>query len=279
MSDRFYLLPIVKNVGGKSWFREEAFSHYYNSCRARGIDMRWVDPFCGGLAVPLYILPNRAWMNDLNIYLVNFYNHIIKHGKMKDFSNDLNEETYYQMRSKFNENIKNGVVDGEEMAEIYYYLNKTCYGGLNRYNDSGFFNAPYGKNNPVSMKTDFPIYQEVLADWKFTSLNYEDVLNNVNEDDFLFVDPPYHLTFNKYIKRAFNWDDQVRLVEILSKLSNPIVATNSYNDDTINLYTSHGFSLKHRWRKNYLQQGRAEKVKSEKFKEAIFIKNVFIDEH
>jgi hypothetical protein len=69
----------------------------------------------------------------------------------------------------------------------------------------------------------------------------------------------------------------VNIVESLSKLNNPIVATNSYNEQIIELYTSNGFELSHRWRKNNFQQARADKARSEKFKEAIFVKNISID--
>ena len=37
-------------------------------------DRRLVEPFAGGLAVALGLLPERAVLNDINPHLINFYN-------------------------------------------------------------------------------------------------------------------------------------------------------------------------------------------------------------
>lgn len=276
MKDQYYLRPIVKSLGGKTWFRDKAWKFYYNACNSRNKDMRWVDPFCGGLAVPFYIMPNNAWINDANIYLINLYNHIVSTGKMRDFDEEIKEHIYYTKRQQFNNNIKNGNILTDEMAELFYYLNKTCYGGISRYNNSGFFNAPFSKYKSAYMKTDYTYEQKVLSDWQITSLNYSDVLAFVEEDDFLFIDPPYDGTFNKYIKRDFTWDDQVKLATSIAHLNNPIVATNSTTDRIIDLYKGLGFELEYKTRKNSLQNALTEKPRSEKFKEAIFYKNIKI---
>lgn len=240
--------------------------------------MRWVDPFCGGLAVPLYIMPEDAWLNDANVHLINFYNHIIKYGEMRDFGDEATEEEYYKKRAQFNQNIKDNILTGEEMAELFYYLNKTCYGGISRYNNSGFFNAPYGKNAVPYYVQNFYYEQKTLQGWKVTSLNYMDVLEEVDENDFLFIDPPYDEVFNKYIKRDFNWDDQVKLATLLSKLPNPIIATNSTSDRIIDLYKSLGFDVRFKARRNNLQQARVNKPRCEKYKESIFYKNIKVTE-
>lgn len=274
MKDHYYLKPIIKSLGGKTWLKEEVWKYYSRACRSRGKDMRWVDPFCGGLAVPLYIMPNEAWLNDANVYLVNFYNHIAENGKMRDFSKEISEEDYYKKRAQFNENIKNNNVLGPEMAELFYYLNKVCYGGVSRYNKSGFFNSPYGRYTDPTFKTDFKYEQKTFEDWQITAWSYQYVLQMIDEDDFIFADPPYDETFNKYIKREFTWDDQVKLATSLAALPNPIIATNSTSDRIIDLYTNLGFEVRYKSRRNFLQQARVEKLRSEKYKEAVFYKNI-----
>lgn len=272
--DVYNLKPIVKSLGGKSWLADEVWKYYKNACASRDSNMRWVDPFCGGLAVPLYIMPDEAWLNDANIHLINFYNHIAENGKIKIFENEISEEDYYKKRAQFNENIKNNKVLGSEMAELFYYLNKTCYGGVSRYNNSGFMNTPHGKNPNPSFRNDFKFEKMAFQDWQITAFNYSDVLLMIDDNDFLFVDPPYDETFNKYIKRDFNWDDQVHLAKTLATLPNPIIATNSTSDRIIDLYKNLGFDIRFAIRRNNLQQARVEKLRGEKYKEAIFYKNI-----
>lgn len=268
-------MPIVKSLGGKTWLRDELWKYYNRACRSRGKDLRWVDPFCGGLAAPFYIMPNDAWVNDLNIHLINFYNHIMEYGTMREYDPNANEEEFYQKRAQFNKNISEGKVTGQEMAELFYYLNKTCYGGISRYNNSGLFNAPFGKKTAkASYAQEFPFEQRVLKEWKVTCLHYEDVLKEVDEDDFLFVDPPYDEVYNKYIERSFNWNDQVALATALSKLPNPIIATNSNSERVVNLYKDLGFEVKFKVRRDNLQQARAGKGRCDKYKESVFYKNI-----
>lgn len=278
MKDHYFLKPLVKSLGGKTWLREEAWKYYSKACRSRGTDMRWVDPFCGGIAIPLYIMPNEAWLNDANVHLINFYNHICDSGKMRNFSDSISEEDYYEKREQFNQNIKDGNILGEEMAELFYYLNKTCYGGLSRYNNSGFFNAPFGKNAIPYLVQDFYYEQKALKDWQITSFNYTDVLSMIDDNDFIFADPPYDEVFNKYIKREFSWDDQVELATRLSQLPNPIIATNSTSERIIGLYKNLGFEVRIKSRRNSLQQARVNKPRSEKYKEAIFYKNIEVND-
>lgn len=274
MKERYYLKPMVKSLGGKTWLKEEVWKYYSRACRSRGRDMRWVDPFCGGMAVPLYIMPNEAWLNDANVHLINFYNYIAEYGEMRDFWDEATEEDYYKKREQFNQNIKDGNILGKEMAELFYYLNKTCYGGISRYNQSGLFNAPYGKNAVPHYVKEFHFEQKALKGWQITSFNYEDVLEMVDDNDFLFIDPPYDEVFNQYIKRSFNWDDQVKLATMLSKLPNPIIATNSTSERIIQLYKDLGFDVRFKVRRNSLQQARVNKPRCEKYKESIFYKNI-----
>ncbi len=279
LKEYYNLKPLIKSLGGKSWFCQEAWKYYKNACKNRDSDMRWVDPFCGGLAIPLYIMPNEAWLNDANVHLINFYNHIADNGKIKNFIDEIAESDYYKKREQFNKNIKDDNVLGAEMAELFYYLNKTCYGGVSRYNNSGLFNAPYGKNIKPSFKTDFKFEQQAFQGWQITAFNYSDVLSMVDDNDFLFIDPPYDETFNKYIKRDFNWDDQVKLATMLSRLPNPIIATNSTSDRIVELYSSLGFEMRYAIRRNNLQQARVEKLRGEKYKEAVFYKNIEVTDH
>src|SRR5258708_26572232 len=60
--------PPLKWAGGKRWLvpHIEPLWHRYQQ-------RRYIEPFCGGLAVALGVQPERAVLNDLNPHLINFY--------------------------------------------------------------------------------------------------------------------------------------------------------------------------------------------------------------
>jgi DNA adenine methylase len=60
--------PPLKWAGGKRWQVPHLRPMWEPHSRRR-----LVEPFCGGLAVTLGLLPERALLNDANPHLINFY--------------------------------------------------------------------------------------------------------------------------------------------------------------------------------------------------------------
>ena len=54
---------------------------------------------------------------------------------------DPNDDLYYRIRDMFNGKIPSKY----EKATLYFFINKTAYSGMIRYNSSGNFNVPYGR--------------------------------------------------------------------------------------------------------------------------------------
>src|SRR5438128_5037822 len=67
------LPPPLKWAGGKRWQLPHLRKYWELESHRR-----LVEPFCGGLAVTLGLLPERALLNDINPHLVNFYNWVKK---------------------------------------------------------------------------------------------------------------------------------------------------------------------------------------------------------
>src|SRR5262245_20519223 len=65
--------PPLKWAGGKRW-QLPYLTAFWQSEKRR----RLVEPFCGGLAVTLGLLPSRALLNDINPNLINFYSWLKK---------------------------------------------------------------------------------------------------------------------------------------------------------------------------------------------------------
>ncbi len=151
-------------------------------------------------------------------------------------------ELYYSHRNRFNDLVANGGANTCKAAELFYYLNRTGYNGLCRFNRTGQFNVPFGQYRSIGYKRDFSGYKQVVSRWDFLCGNFECV--RLNSKDFVYADPPYDVEFTHYAKEGFSWDDQVRLAEWLSKHKGPVVLSNQATPRILKLYKKLGFKIK-----------------------------------
>lgn len=231
-----HLRPPLKWAGGKRWLLPHIASIW---CRHE--NRRYVEPFCGGLSVALGLRPKRALLNDLNPHLINFYRQI-QRGLRMSIDVRYDAALFYAHRARFNEMILNGGAKSAEAAQLFYYLNRTCYNGLCRFNRNGEFNVPFGKYKTVNYATDFIDYRKMLRAWKFTSVDLEKM--EIEPRDFVYADPPYDVEFTSYSAGGFSWDDQVRTAEWLAKHRGPVMLSNQATPRIVRLYRQLGFSLK-----------------------------------
>jgi DNA adenine methylase len=157
------LRPPLKWAGGKRWLAP----HLEPLWRAQAC-RRLVEPFCGGLAVALALDPQCALLNDVNPHAVNFYRHLQKGLTIRvPMRND--PDVYYRHRSDFNRltTTRRGSFS-RKAAELFYYLNRTAYNGLCRFNRKGEFNVPFGRHERINYVRDFRAYRDVLSRWRFS---------------------------------------------------------------------------------------------------------------
>lgn len=230
------LRPPLKWAGGKRWLVPELEKIWKQHS-----GLRLVEPFCGGLSVALGLQAEKALLNDINFAVINFYQQI-QQGLKLDISLENDETAYYRQRSEFNRLNQLG---GSEhaTAQLFYYLNRTGYNGLCRFNKSGGYNVPFGRYGKINYQTDFAPYQSVLADWEFSNKDFAELA--VNKNDFIYADPPYDVPFRQYAQQGFGWDDQVRLAEWAVEQNGLVVISNQATDRIIKLYERFGFKLKY----------------------------------
>ena len=202
------LTPPLKWAGGKRWqlplLRPLWAGHQHR---------RLVEPFCGGLAVPLGLRPATALLNDLNPHLVNFYRWV-QRGLSIDVAVENDRDLYYAHRTRFNALLEAGGGDTPEAAALFYFLNRTGYNGLCRFNRRNEFNVPFGRYRKISYATDLYGYRDALRSWSFSCVEFDAL--PVEPDDFIYADPPYDVDFRQYSPRGFSWDDQVRTAQFLA---------------------------------------------------------------
>jgi DNA adenine methylase len=200
-----------------------------------------VEPFCGGLAVTLGLLPARALLNDANPHLINFYRWL-QRGLTIDIPMENDERLFYRHRDRFNALLASGQGDSEEAAVLFYFLNRTGFNGLCRFNRSGEFNVPFGRYARIGYVRDFRAYRDMFTGWTFTSGDLETV--PLERGDFVYADPPYDVEFTQYSKGGFSWDDQERTAVWLAKHRGPVVLVNQATPRIERLYRQLGYQVR-----------------------------------
>ena len=149
------ILPPLKWVGGKRWFvpHIQPYWNKYSSCRL-------VELFCGSLAVSLGLKPKKALLNDINKPLIHFFKNL-KKGLIADSSFKNSKIFYYKARKQFNDLLKKDSWC-QETAELFYYLNRTGYNGLCRFNTKESLTFLLADIKSLIIKTIFLIIREPL---------------------------------------------------------------------------------------------------------------------
>lgn len=226
--------PLVKYRGGKSKEIPHILKHIpqYSG--------KYIEPFFGGGALFFYLEPKKAIINDINSKLMEFYfgvknnfkslqNELKEVGEIYEANRykfealkaeypdkrvqDDNEEFYYQIRKMFNGLIEKKYSD----ALLYFFINKTAYSGMIRYNSKGEFNVPYGRY--VRFNTSLVTWEhhKLLSNTDIFNLDYKAIFEIASEDDFMFIDPPYDCVFSDYgnieHKDGFNEENHIELAD------------------------------------------------------------------
>lgn len=207
--------PILKYRGGKSKEIPEILRHIpreYN---------RYIEPFFGGGALYFYLENENSIINDINTRLMNFYRDVAnnyenmreqldeiqeiyernqrEYEELKAVNPDIrvenmNEDLFYKMRDLFNNNTTNEYLD----SVIYFFINKTAYSGMIRYNRRGEFNVPFGRYKNMNTRLLTENHHRLLRTANINNTNYQEIFNMAEENDFMFLDPPYDCQFTDY---------------------------------------------------------------------------------
>ena len=200
--------PVLKYRGGKSREIPRFVQYIPNNYN------RYIEPFLGGGAVYFYLEPENAILNDLNVRLMTFYTQLRNNYPLMRQQLDViqhiyevnqaayrrlkaqavpevrvpneNEELYYQMRELFN-HPDDTYLDGV----LYFFINKTAYSGMIRYNNNGEYNVPFGRYPNLNTHLITQQHSDLLQNAELFNLDYRAIFDMAEADDFIFLDPPY----------------------------------------------------------------------------------------
>jgi len=170
---------------------------------------RYFEPFLGGGALLPFRKIKIGFASDVIPELISLWNMIKADPKKVSFEyrkrweklQTEGFEVFYSIRDHFN-STKN--------EHDFLFLTRTCVNGLIRYNNQGEFNNSFHLTRPGinPHKLDDIIYQwhYVIKDIEFYNCDYRELLAKAKEDDFIFFDPPYGGTKDRYTREKFDID-------------------------------------------------------------------------
>lgn len=212
---------------------------------------RFIEPFTGGGSVFLNVSAEKFLLNDIDKYVYSLHNFLKEHAQKENVffekvgdiiyhyglsrsyvedivPNELKEKykkTYYAHFNK--ESFKRLKDDFNNSVEIdlyqFYVLLIYGFNRMIRFNSAGQYNLPVGnvdfnKNVITALKNYFSIVKNKDIEW--SNLDFLDFLDKTNptEKDFVYLDPPYLITFSEYNK-LWKEEDEYRLVKKLDELN------------------------------------------------------------
>ncbi len=228
--------PFLRWAGGKQQILKKLAAFLPDDVRER----RYFEPFAGAASLFLAIKPTSGCLADANSLLISCYecvcnNPDLIHRYLQEHLRYNSEEYYYEIRTVFNET--NNISTAQ--AARFIYLNKACFNGIYRVNQSGEFNVPYGHKDPpaIPSRDTLRAVSEAIAQVELSSGSYEETLAMAQGGNFVYLDPPYPPLngtsyFTHYTPECFNHDDHTRLADVFLELSNRGCLVMMSNADT-----------------------------------------------
>ena len=240
-----HLKPLIKWSGGKSdeiKMFEKYFPEHYTL---------YIEPFIGGGSVYFYLNPVNAVISDVHTELIDLYK-CIGTGKGKEIfdfmkENPNDENTYYKVRDEMEIN------DMLDSAKRFYYQRKTCFRGMLRYNKNGKFNIPFGKYKNVNYNEIInKDYEILLGRTEILNKGFDYIFEKYNdENNFMFLDPPYDSEFTDYGYCKFGKEEQKKLALLFKNTKNKclmVIGKTKFIEDLYNGYIVAEYDKKYRFK-------------------------------
>lgn len=240
-----FLKPLIKWSGGKG-DEIKMFEKYFPQNYTK-----YIEPFVGGGAVFFYLNPSNAIISDVHTELIDLYKSIGNgNGKeiyefMNQTTND--ENTYYKIRDEME--INNEL----DSAKRFYYQRKTSFRGMLRYNRNGKFNIPFGRYKSISYTALInKDYETLLGKTEILNKDFNYIFENYNdENNFMFLDPPYDSEFTDYGYCQFGKNEQIKLAQLFKNTKNKclmVIGRTPFIEELYNGYIVAEYDKKYRFK-------------------------------
>ena len=226
VSRRKFLKSPLNYIGGKYKLLPQLIEFFPEKINT------FVDLFSGGFNVGINVDCNKVICNDMNTFIIDLYKELYSKpidetlnkitGRINEYGlSKENEEAFKKFRDYYNKT--------KEPIDLYTL---SCY-SFNyqfRFNNNKEYNNPFGRNRSQfsdSMKSNLILFTEKLKSMnvEFLSEPFDKVdLSKLNNEDFVYCDPPYLITTGSYNdgNRGFkDWkeEEEIQLYKVLDELN------------------------------------------------------------
>ena len=232
--------PFLKWAGGKRQLLPVLHTHL----PANWQTLRYYEPFLGAGALLFSLSPRRAVVNDADQQLIQTYQALKQNCEevialLEEHREQHCQDYYYHIRGMDRDSGFEALPAAVKAARLIY-LNKTCFNGLHRVNNRGWFNVPYGRYvNPAICEADvLRSVGDYLRRNNITlrSGDFAAAVRGARRDSFVYFDPPYHspdnANFTSYQANTFGETEQRRLRDTFAALTRRGVPCLLSNSDT-----------------------------------------------
>ena len=276
--------PVVKWVGGKTQILDLVLSRFPDNMN------NYHEPFVGGGSVLLGLLSlvkrgnivvnGDIYASDKNAHLINTYMNIQKYPTDLIVALRVLTEEYNKLNSENNEKPNrnpSNIEQAQESQETYYYwirkqfnmlreyeqqsckasayfifLNKTCFRGLYREGSNGF-NVSFGNyKNPIVFDEEHILtVSSLIQDVVFKTQSFDKSFELIEENDFVYIDPPYapenNSSFVGYTNDGFNTSLHETLFILCDTITyipqTQFIMSNAYVDSVIESFSDEKYTI------------------------------------
>lgn len=207
--------PLIKWTGSKLAQTKEIIKHIPKS-----IDT-YYEPFLGGGSVAYALMENNSSIEkyvlsdmlpdciNLHKYLLYSSDVIERYEKMRNNLMQFGMDYYYEVRSEYNKTKE---------PSLFLFLNRNSANGLIRFNNKGEYNAPFHHTRigiePKILKNIVDKYKKIAENKDICFLVQDYYQITPNENDFIYLDPPYTTSDNKLYGGTVNPNDIQMFIEL-----------------------------------------------------------------
>ena len=199
--------PVIKWSGSKRSQCEDILGYFPQNIET------YYEPFCGGCSMLMglinsEIIVKRYVCSDINKDLIALWEKV-KYSPDEIYESyeslwkELNKDNDIDRKRKFFEEQRD-IYNKTHDPLVFFFIMRTTTNGMPRYNQKGEFNNSFHvTRNGIKPE----LLKPILTEWseklrknnvEFVHRSYEEILGEVKEGDFIYMDPPYFNTKGMY---------------------------------------------------------------------------------
>ena len=216
--------PVIKWSGSKRSQCEDILEYFPQTINT------YYEPFCGGCSMLMGLMNSDIFVkryvcSDINKDLIALWEKV-KYSPDEIYESyvklweELNKDNDIYRKRKFFEEQRD-IYNKTHDTLVFFFIMRTTTNGMPRYNQKGEFNNSFHvTRNGIKPE----LLKPILTEWsvklrknnvEFVHRSYEEILGEVKEGDFIYMDPPYISANSMYMRGTMNFADFFNFLKLL----------------------------------------------------------------